>query len=59
VYNANDVRHTAEPLVEIAIAKFKKYKSPGNDQIPAELITAGREALLFAINELNSIWNRE
>jgi hypothetical protein len=24
--------------VEIAIAKLKKYKSPGSDQIPAELI---------------------
>jgi hypothetical protein len=37
--------HTAGPLVpspslevEIAIAKLKKYKSPGNEQIPAELI---------------------
>jgi hypothetical protein len=48
VHNVSDVRqieevHTAEPLlfgpsrieVEIAIAKLKKYKSPGNDQIPA------------------------
>jgi hypothetical protein len=41
--------HTAEPLVpnpslfeeEIAIAKLKKYKLPGSDQIPAELIQAG------------------
>jgi hypothetical protein len=24
--------------VEIAITKLKKYKSPGSDQIPAELI---------------------
>jgi hypothetical protein len=43
VHNVNDVRqieiHTAEPLVpgpshlevEIAIAKLKKYKSPGSD----------------------------
>jgi hypothetical protein len=50
VYNVSEVRqievHTAEPLVsgstrlevEIAIAKLKKYKSPGNNQIPAELI---------------------
>jgi hypothetical protein len=38
--------HTAELLVpdpgpfevEIAIAKLKKYKSPGNDQISTELI---------------------
>jgi hypothetical protein len=52
VHNVSDVRsievHTAEPLVpgparlevEIAIAKLKKYKSPGSDQIPAELIQA-------------------
>jgi hypothetical protein len=39
----------AEPLVpspshlevDIAVAKLKKYKSPGSDQIPAELIQAG------------------
>jgi hypothetical protein len=50
--------HTAEPLVpgpshleaEIAIAKLKKYKSPGSDQIPAELIQAGCEMLLSAIH---------
>jgi hypothetical protein len=40
---------TAEPLVpdrnlfevETAIAKLKKHKSPGSDQIPEELIQAG------------------
>jgi hypothetical protein len=39
----------AEPLVpdpspfevEIAIEKLKRYKSPGSDQIPADLIQAG------------------
>jgi hypothetical protein len=53
VHGGNDVRqteiHTAEPLVpepsssevEIAIGKLKRYKSPGIDQIPAELIQAG------------------
>jgi hypothetical protein len=43
----------AEPLVpgpsrpegEIDIAKLKKYKSLGSDQIPAELIQAGGEIL--------------
>jgi hypothetical protein len=57
VHNISDVRqiqvHVAEPLVpgpshlevEIAIAKLKKYKSPGSDQIPAELIQAGGEML--------------
>jgi len=41
--------HTAEPLipepnsfeVEITIEKQKRYKLPGIDQIPAELIQAG------------------
>jgi hypothetical protein len=72
VHNVSDVRqievHTAEPLVpgpshlevEIAIAKFKKYKSPGSDQIPAELIQAGGEILLSAIHRLiSAVWNKE
>jgi hypothetical protein len=72
VHNVSDVRqievHTAELLVpgpsrleaEIAIAKLKKYKSPGSDQIPAELIQTGGEMLLSAIHKLiNSIWNKE
>jgi hypothetical protein len=50
--------HTAEPLVsgpihfevEIAIARLKKYKSPGSDQIPAELIQAGGDILLCVIH---------
>jgi len=41
--------HTAEPLVpdqsasevELAIDKLKSHKSPGIDQIPAELIKVG------------------
>jgi hypothetical protein len=46
--------------VEIAIAKLKKYKSPGSDQIPAEQFQAGGEMLLFAIHRLvNSICNKE
>jgi hypothetical protein len=52
VHGVNDVRqtevHTAEPLVpepsalevEMAIEKVKRHKSPGTDQIPAELINA-------------------
>jgi hypothetical protein len=52
--------HMAEPLVpgssrlgvEIAIAKSKKYKSPGSGQIPAQLIQAGGEMLLSAIHKL-------
>jgi hypothetical protein len=72
VHNVCDVRqievHMAEQLVpgpsllevEIAIAKLKKYKSPGSDQIPAELIQAAGEMLLSAIHKLiNSIWSKE
>jgi hypothetical protein len=52
MYNVSDVRqikaHRAEPLVprpcrievEIAFAELKKYKSPGSDEIPTELIQA-------------------
>jgi hypothetical protein len=46
--------------VETAIAKLLKYKSPGSDQIPAELIQAGGRTLLSAIHKLiYSIWNKE
>jgi hypothetical protein len=46
--------------VEIAIEKLKRYKSPGSDQIPAELIQAGGEILLSAIHKLiNCVWNKE
>jgi hypothetical protein len=72
VHNVSDVRqievHTAEPLVpgpsclevEIAIAKLKKYISPGSDEILAEMIQAGGETLLSAIHKLiHSVWNKE
>jgi hypothetical protein len=46
--------------VEIAIAKLKKYKSPGSDQTLAELILAGGEILLSAVHKLiNSVWNKK
>jgi hypothetical protein len=39
---------------------LKKYKSPGNDKILAELIQAGGEILLPLIHKLiNSVWNKE
>jgi hypothetical protein len=39
---------------------LKKHKSLGSDEIPAELIQAGGEILLPAINKLiNSVWNKE
>jgi hypothetical protein len=71
VHNVSGVRqrevHIVEPLVpgpsrlevEIAIATLKKYKSPGSDEIPAELIQTGGEILLSAIHILiNSVWNK-
>jgi hypothetical protein len=72
VRKVSDVRqieiHTAEPSVpdrnafevEIATAKFKRYKSPGSDQIPAQLIHVGGEihVLRSEIHKLiNSIRN--
>jgi hypothetical protein len=52
VHNFSDVRqievYTAEPgpsclEVKIAIANLKTYKSPGSDEIPAELTEAASE----------------
>jgi hypothetical protein len=44
----------------LAIAKLKRFKSPGSDQIPAELIQAGGEILYSKIHKLiKSIWNEE
>ena len=62
VHGAKDVRqpeiHTAEPLVpepsalevELAIEKLKSQKSPGIDQIPAELIKASCRIIRCAIH---------
>jgi hypothetical protein len=64
LHGVSDVRqieiHTAEPLVphrspfevEIAVAKLKRYKSLGRDQIPAELIQAGGDILRSKIHKL-------
>jgi len=60
--------HTAEPLVpepsafgfELAIDKIKSHKSPGIDQIPAELIKAGGRTNHLEIHKLIiSIWKKE
>jgi hypothetical protein len=41
---------------EIAIAKLKRYKSPGSDEILAELIQTGGRILLSAVHKLiNSV----
>jgi hypothetical protein len=59
---------TAEPFVsvpsatdvEVAIGKLERYKSPGVDQIPAELIQAGGETLRLEIHKLiKLIWKKE
>ena len=72
VHGAKEVRqeeiHTEEPLVpepsafevEVAIEKLKNHKSPGIDQIPAELIKADGRTIRCAIHKLIiSIWNKE
>ena len=72
VHEVKDVRqaeiHTVEPLVpepsdfevELAIEKLKNHKSPGIDQIPAELIKAGGRTIRTEIHKLIiSIWNKE
>jgi len=58
--------HTAEPLVpepstsevELAINKLKSHKSPGIDQIPAELIKAGVEQFAWTFINLLLLFGR-
>jgi hypothetical protein len=61
-------KHRAEPLVpepsasevELAIDKLKSHKSPGIDQIPAELFKAGGRKICLDIHKLiTSIWKKE
>jgi hypothetical protein len=72
VHGLNDVRQTeiqsAKPpapepgvfAVEMATEKLKRHESPGTDQIPAEMITAGCRTIRSKIHKLyNSIWNKE
>jgi len=72
LHGVNGVRQTeiqtAEPLVpqpsaavfELAIDKLKSHKSPGIDQIPAELITTGGRTIRCKTHKLIiSIWNKE
>jgi hypothetical protein len=65
VHGDNDVRqretHTSGPLVpepsafkfELATEKLKTHKSPGIDQIPAELMKAGGSTIRYEIHQLN------
>ena len=72
VHGVNDVRqteiHTTEHLVpqpsafevEMAIEELKSHKSPGIDQIPAELIKTGGRKIPYEIYKLIiSIWKKE
>ena len=72
LYLFSEVRHTElhteEPLVpepsafevQLAIEKLKSHKSPGTDQIPAELIKAGGRIIRSEIHNLIlSFWNKE
>ena len=72
VRGINDVRVTeiltAEPLVpepsafefELAIEKLKSHKSPGIDQIPAEIIKSVGRTICSEIHKLiHYIWNKE
>jgi len=72
IHGVSDVRqteiHTAEPLVsepsafevEMAVEKLKSHKSPGIDQIPAEMIKARGKTVHCDIYKLIiSIWNKE
>ena len=44
---------------EMAIEKLKRPKSPGTDQIPAELIKAGDRTIRWQIHKLiNSVWSK-
>jgi len=64
IHEFNDVEqteiHTAEPLVpepsafefELAIEKLQSHKSPGTDQIPAELIKARGRTICYWIHKL-------
>ena len=68
----NDIKHidihTTEPLVpqpsafevELDIEKLKSHKSPGIDQMPAELVKPGGRTIHHEIHKLIvSIWNKE
>jgi hypothetical protein len=44
----------------MATEKLKRHKSPGNDQIPAQLIKIRGSKISCEVHKLlNSIWNKE
>jgi hypothetical protein len=63
----NDM-HSAEPLesepnafeVEMAIEKLKRYKLPGIDEVPLELVQSGSKALCSETHKVaESMWNKK
>jgi hypothetical protein len=47
-------------MLKLLLLGSKKYKSLGNDHIPAGLIQAGSKILLSVIHKrVNSVWNKE
>ena len=71
MHGVKDIRqadiHKLGPLVpkpiafefELAIEKLKNYRSPGFDQIPAEVFKAGCRTICCEIHKLISVWNKE
>ena len=57
-YDTNDDKsHIVREEVEAAVKYLKGGKSPGNDNIPAELIKNGGEAMISALTIIcNKIW---
>ena len=52
-----DLQPILREEVEIAVASLKKGKSAGVDNIPAELIQAGGETMIYVLTEIcNRIW---
>jgi hypothetical protein len=48
------------PEFQVAVGKLKRYKSPGVEQIPAELIQSGGETLRSEIRKfIKLVWNKE
>jgi hypothetical protein len=46
--------------LKLQIKKLARYKSPGSNQIPGELIKARGEILRSVIHKpINSMWNKE
>ena len=52
-----DLQPILREEVEIAVASLKKEKSAGVDNIPAELVQAGGEIMIYVLTEIcNWIW---